>query len=236
MQALNSTTAPKAHRPERIIQFGEGNFLRAFIDWIVWQMNQHTDFDASVVIVQPIVQGMADRLQAQDCLYHVNLQGLIDGQPVNSLELIDSVSRTVNPYTDHAAFLALAEQPDIRFVISNTTEAGIAFDPACRLNDAPPASYPAKLTQLLYHRFRAFGGDLSKGLIIFPCELIFQNGHHLVDCIRQYIHLWATELGGDFDDFYYWFEHSCYVCTTLVDRIVPGFPRKDIDAIQQKVG
>ena len=120
---LNSKTAPKAQRPERIIQFGEGNFLRAFIDWIVWQMDQRTDFNASVVIVQPIAQGMADRLQAQDCLYHVNLQGLIDGQPVNSLELIDSVSRTVNPYTDHAAFLALAEQPDIRFVISNTTEA-----------------------------------------------------------------------------------------------------------------
>ncbi len=233
---LNSKTAPKAQRPERIIQFGEGNFLRAFIDWIVWQMDQRTDFNASVVIVQPIAQGMADRLQAQDCLYHVNLQGLIDGQPVNSLELIDSVSRTVNPYTDHAAFLALAKQPDIRFVISNTTEAGIAFDPECRLNDAPPSSYPAKLTQLLYHRFRAFDGDAAKGLIIFPCELIFQNGHHLADCIRKYIELWKEDLGADFEAFRAWFEQSCFVCATLVDRIVPGFPRKDIDAIQQKVG
>ena len=233
---LNSKTAPKVQRPERIIQFGEGNFLRAFIDWIVWQMDNRADFDASVVIVQPIAQGMADRLQAQDCLYHVNLQGLIDGKPVNSLEMIDSVSRALNPYEDHDAFLALAAQPEIRFVISNTTEAGIAFDPACRLSDAPPSSYPAKLTQLLYHRFRAFNGDPSKGLIILPCELIFQNGHHLVDCIRKYIELWATELGGDYDDFYHWFQQSCYVCTTLVDRIVPGFPRKDIDAIQQKVG
>ena len=233
---LNSNTATKAQRSERIIQFGEGNFLRAFIDWIVWQMDKKTDFDASVVIVQPIAQGMADRLQAQDCLYHVNLQGLIDGQPVNSLELIDSVSRTVNPYTDHAAFLALAAQPDIRFVISNTTEAGIAFDPACCLNDAPPSSYPAKLTQLLYHRFRAFKGDTAKGLIIFPCELIFQNGHHLVDCIRKYIELWKDDLGADYEAFHQWFEQACYVCATLVDRIVPGFPRKDIDAIQQKVG
>lgn len=246
MQELNITTAPKAQRPERIIQFGEGNFLRAFIDWIVQQMNKASVWPylpsngegqgASVVIVQPIAQGMAERLQAQDCLYHVNLQGLIDGQAVNSLEMIESVSRTVNPYADHAAFLALAAQPDVRFVISNTTEAGIAFDPACRLNDAPPASYPGKLTQLLYHRFRAFNGDPAKGLIIMPCELIFQNGHHLVDCIRKYIELWKEDLGADFEAFRQWFEQSCYVCATLVDRIVPGFPRKDIDAIQQKVG
>ncbi len=236
MYPLNSTTAAKTQRPERIIQFGEGNFLRAFVDWIVWQMDRRTDFDASVVIVQPIAHGMTEQLEAQNCLYHVNLQGLVDGQPVNSLELIDSVSRTVNPYADHTAFLALAEQPDIRFVVSNTTEAGIAFDPTCRLSDAPPASYPAKLTQLLYHRFRAFGGDAQRGLIILPCELIFQNGHHLADCIRSYIDLWKDEMGTDSEPFRQWFEQACYVCTTLVDRIVPGFPRRDIDAIQQRAG
>lgn len=236
MYPLNSTTATKTQRPERIIQFGEGNFLRAFVDWIVWQMDRRTDFDASVVIVQPIAHGMTEQLEAQNCLYHVNLQGLVDGQPVNSLELIDSVSRTVNPYADHTAFLALAEQPDIRFVVSNTTEAGIAFDPTCRFSDAPPASYPAKLTQLLYHRFRAFGGDALRGLIILPCELIFQNGHHLADCIRSYIDLWQDEMGTDSEPFRQWFEQACYVCTTLVDRIVPGFPRRDIDAIQQRAG
>ncbi len=236
MYPLNSTTATKTQRPVRIIQFGEGNFLRAFVDWIVWQMDRRTDFDASVVIVQPIAHGMTEQLEAQNCLYHVNLQGLVDGQPVNSLELIDSVSRTVNPYADHTAFLALAEQPDIRFVVSNTTEAGIAFDPTCRLSDAPPASYPAKLTQLLYHRFRAFGGDAQRGLIILPCELIFQNGHHLADCIRSYIDLWQDEMGTDSEPFRQWFEQACYVCTTLVDRIVPGFPRRDIDAIQQRAG
>jgi len=236
MLPLNSTTVTKTQRLERIIQFGEGNFLRAFVDWIVWQMDRRTDFDASVVIVQPIAHGMTEQLEAQNCLYHVNLQGLVDGQPVNSLELIDSVSRTVNPYADHTAFLALAEQPDIRFVVSNTTEAGIAFDPTCRLSDAPPASYPAKLTQLLYHRFRAFGGDAQRGLIILPCELIFQNGHHLADCIRSYIDLWQDEMGTDSEPFRQWFEQACYVCTTLVDRIVPGFPRRDIDAIQQRAG
>lgn len=236
MTPLNSSTASKTIRPERIIQFGEGNFLRAFVDWTVWLMNRRTDFNGSVVVVQPIAQGMAAQLQAQDCLYHVNLQGLVDGEPVNSLDLVDSISRTVNPYTDHKTYLALAAQPEIRFVISNTTEAGIAFDPTCKLDDAPPSSYPAKLTQLLYYRFRAFQGDPTKGLIILPCELIFQNGHHLTDCIRHYIKLWEGQIGDDFSAFNRWFEASCYVCTTLVDRIVPGFPRRDITQIQERTG
>ena len=130
MQPLNSKTALKRVRTERVIQFGEGNFLRAFVDWIIHRMDETTDFDASVVVVQPIAQGMVEKLNEQDCLYHVNLQGLIDGKPVNSLTLIDTISRALNPYQDFDAFLRLAEQPEMRFVISNTTEAGIAFDPA----------------------------------------------------------------------------------------------------------
>ena len=231
MKALNSTTAAKTIRPERIIQFGEGNFLRAFADWIVSNMDEKTGFDGSVVVVQPIEKGMTDALSAQDCLYHVNLQGLEKGRPVDSYRLIDVISRALNPYRDFKAFLSLAEQPGIRFVISNTTEAGIAFDPSCRLDDEPASSYPGKLTQLLYHRFRFFGGDPSKGLIIFPCELIFLNGHRLKETIYQYIELW--KLG---DGFRQWFENSCAVYATLVDRIVPGFPKKDIDSIKAKLG
>ena len=135
LKALNKRTAPKSCAPERIIQFGEGNFLRCFFDWIVWNMNRRTDFNASVVVVQPIERGMADWLNGQDCLYHVNLQGKLNGEVVNSLERIDVISRALNPYTQNQAFMALAEQPEIRFVISNTTEAGIAFDPACKLDD-----------------------------------------------------------------------------------------------------
>lgn len=231
MKALNSTTAAKTIRPERIIQFGEGNFLRAFADWIVSNMDEKTGFDGSVVVVQPIEKGMTDALNAQDCLYHVNLQGLEKGRPVDSYRLIDVISRALNPYRDFKAFLSLAEQPGIRFVISNTTEAGIAFDPSCRLDDEPASSYPGKLTQLLYHRFRFFGGDPSKGVIIFPCELIFLNGHRLKETIYQYIELW--KLG---DGFRQWFENSCAVYATLVDRIVPGFPKKDIDSIKAKLG
>ena len=228
MKPLNKQTAVKVERPERIIQFGEGNFLRAFVDWIVFNMNEKTDFNSSVVVVQPIERGMIDMLNAQDCLYHVNLQGLDKGEVVNDLTRIDVISRALNPYTENDAFMALADQPDMRFVISNTTEAGIAFDPTCRLDDAPASSYPGKLTQLLYRRFKTFAGDMTKGLIIFPCELIFLNGHRLKETIYQYIELW--NLGEDFKQ---WFEQACGVYATLVDRIVPGFPRKDIDAIKE---
>ena len=235
LKALNKRTAPKSCAPERIIQFGEGNFLRCFIDWIVWNMDRRTDFNASVVVVQPIEKGMVDWLNGQDCLYHVNLQGKLNGEVVNSLERIDVISRALNPYTQNQAFMALAEQPEIRFVISNTTEAGIAFDPACKLDDKPASSYPGKLTQLLYRRYQVFNGDPSKGLILMPCELIFLNGHHLKECIFQYIELWKDDFGADYEGFKKWFTNYCYVCATLVDRIVPGFPRKEIKQIQEKI-
>ena len=230
MKALNSKNAPKAIRPERIIQFGEGNFLRAFVDWIISNMNEKTDFNSSVVVVQPIEKGMIDALNAQDGLYHVNLQGLSNGEVINSLRMIDVISRALSPYQDFDAFLSLAEQPEMRFVISNTTEAGINFDPSCKLDDAPASSYPGKLTQLLYHRFKHFAGDPTKGLIIFPCELIFLNGHKLKETIYQYIELW--NLG---EEFKAWFESACGVYATLVDRIVPGFPRKEIEQIKAKL-
>src|SRR5574344_1211684 len=230
MKPLNKQTACKTVRPERIIQFGEGNFLRAFIDWIIYNMNEKADFNSSVVVVQPIDKGMIDMLNKQDDLYHVNLQGLDKGEVVNSLTMIDVISRALNPYSQNDEFMKLAEQPEMRFVISNTTEAGIAFDPSCKLEDKPASSYPGKLTQLLYHRFKTFNGDMSKGLIIFPCELIFLNGHKLKETIYQYIELW--NLGEDFKK---WFEGACGVYATLVDRIVPGFPRKDIDSIKEKI-
>ncbi len=235
LQELNKRTAPKSVMPEKVIQFGEGNFLRAFVDWIIWNMNQKTDFNGSVVVVQPIEKGMVDWLNGQDCLYHVNLQGRENGKAVNTLERIDVISRALNPYTQNWAYMALADQPEIRFVISNTTEAGIAFDPSCKLSDAPASSYPGKLVQLLYRRFQTFNGDPTKGLIIMPCELIFLNGHHLKECIYQYIELWKDDFGADYEAFKAWFTNYCYVCATLVDRIVPGFPRKEIADIQQKI-
>ncbi|MEI8085944.1 MAG: tagaturonate reductase [Paludibacter sp.] len=215
--------------PERIIQFGEGNFLRAFVDWIVFNMNNKADFNSSIVIVQPLEGGMIDMLNAQDGLYHLNLQGLDKGKPVDSIELIDVVSRCLNPYSEFDAYLKLAENPEMRFVVSNTTEAGIAFDDSCKLDDAPASSFPGKLTQLLFHRYKTFNGAADKGLIMLPCELIFHNGTELKKCIEQYIEFW--NLGAEFKN---WFETACGVYCTLVDRIVPGYPRDTIKEILEK--
>lgn len=231
LQPLNRKTAQAASRPDKIIQFGEGNFLRAFVDWIVWKTNQATDFNAGVVVVQPIERGMVDMLNEQDGLYHLNLQGIDKGQAVDSIEMIDVINRGINPYRDFEDYIALAENPDIRFVISNTTEAGIAFDPSCKLEDRPASSYPGKLTQLLYRRYCHFNGDKSKGLIIFPCELIFLNGKELKKCIYRYIELW--NLGEGFKE---WFEQACGVYCTLVDRIVPGYPKDNIEEIRARIG
>lgn len=231
MKPLNRKTAKANQYPTRIIQFGEGNFLRAFVDWIVWNTNQKTDFNAGVVVVQPIEKGMVEVLNSQDGLYHVNLQGIDKGEAVDSIQMIDVINGGLNPYTQNAEFMALAEDPNIRFVISNTTEAGIAFDPSCKLEDKPASSYPGKLTQLLYRRYTHFNGDKSKGFIILPCELIFLNGKELKKCIYQYIELW--QLGEGFKT---WFEEACGVYCTLVDRIVPGYPKDTIDQIHERIG
>ena len=157
MKELNRKTATQAKLyTEKIIQFGEGNFLRCFIDWIVWNMNQKINFDGSVVVVQPIEKGMIEMLNKQDSLYHVNIQGLENGKPVNTLQMIDVISRNVNPYTNNDDFMKIAEVPTIRFVISNTTEAGISYDETCKLTDKPASSYPGNLTQLLSHPYNTF--------------------------------------------------------------------------------
>lgn len=218
---------------ERIIQFGEGNFLRGFADWMVNRMNERTDFDASVVIVKPrparhvsaLSSGESDivaMLRAHQCRYQVNLQGLESGKTIDTTEDIGCVNRIVNPYEEFPAFLSLASQPSLRFCISNTTEAGIAFDPSCRLDDTPPTSFPAKLTQFLWYRFCAFRGNREKGLILMPCELIARNGERLHECVMQYVNLWWEAFGAEAEGFRMWIDEACSFCVTLVDRIVTG--------------
>lgn len=231
MKDLTRNTIENKIRPERIIQFGEGNFLRAFVDWIVWNMNEQTDFNSNVVVVQPIANGMVDVLNKQDGLYHLILKGIENNEKIYTTQLIDVISRGLNPYTEFDSYLRLAENPDMRFVISNTTEAGIVFDPLNRFEDKPANSYPGKLVQLLYHRFKTFNGAKDKGFIIFPCELIFDNGRILKQCILQYIELW--NLG---EDFLRWVNEACGIYSTLVDRIVPGFPRESADEIRRTIG
>ena len=202
----------KKQRTERVIQFGEGGFLRGFVDWMLQKVNDNSDFDGSVVVVQPIEQGMCDMLSAQDCVYTHVCRG-VEGVDTT---VVDVISRCVKPYEDFAAYLALAEQPEMRFVVSNTTESGIVFSSDDKITDAPPKSFPAKVTLLLKKRYELGLG----GFIFLPCELINRNGDNLKKCILQYADLW--NLG---DDFKAWVEKENVFTNTLVDRINTGYPR-----------
>ena len=202
----------KTIRPEKVIQFGEGGFLRGFVDWMLQKVNETTDFNGNVVVVQPIEQGMCDMLSAQDCVYtHV-----CRGSEGVETKIVDVISRCVKPYEDWNAYLALAENPEMRFVVSNTTESGIVFSDADKATDVPPKTFPAKVTLLLKKRF-----DLGlNGFIFLPCELINRNGDNLKKCILQYADLW--NLG---DDFKAWVENENVFTNTLVDRINTGYPK-----------
>ena len=198
----------------KIIQFGEGNFLRAFVDWMMEK--------DSVMVVKPRPGKGLERLLAQQCRYYVCQQGMKEGAVVDEMERMESIAGAINPYEDHEAYLRLAEDEGVRFVVSNTTEAGIAFDPECRFQDAPALSYPGKLTQLLHHRWKHFHGDRTKGLVILPCELTFHHGKNLRKTIRQYMEHWQLEEG-----FREWVETCCPIYNTLVDRIVSGTPTEE---------
>ncbi len=217
--------------PTKILQFGEGNFLRAFSAWIVQKMNDTIDFNAGIDVVQPLPEGMVDMLAEQDGLYHVYLKGIKDGEPVQEYTLIDSINQCINPYKDYQSYLSSILNPDLRFVVSNTTEAGISWDENDLLDMEPQNSFPAKVAALLYARYKHFSGDLTKGLIFFPCELIDRNGDILKKYVMRHIEKWQLE-----ESFSQWVEQSCNFCNTLVDRIVPGFPKDDIEEIQKELG
>lgn len=232
MALLNrSTWTQSSNYPEKIVQFGEGNFLRAFVDWMIDVMNQEAGFNGSVVVVQPLEQGLIHKLNEQDGLYTLYLQGMKEGKPVKEHSVISSISRGINPYTEHQAYMALAASSDIRFVVSNTTEAGIAYDPNDKLEDQPQSSFPGKLTAFLYRRYQEFQGDKDKGLIIIPCELIDRNGDKLKKVVLQYATLWNLEQA-----FVTWIEEANTFCSSLVDRIVPGYPKDSIREITEELG
>ena len=165
--------------PEKVLQFGEGNFLRAFVDYFFDVANEKCGFNGKVVLCQPIAPGLANMINEQQGLYTLYLRGFENGQKVNQKRVISAVSRCLNPYEDFGSLLACAKNPDLRYLASNTTEAGIAFDPSCRFDDAPPASFPGKLTRFLYARYTHFGTVHGKGFVILSCELIDTNGKEL---------------------------------------------------------
>ena len=208
----------KKERCEKIIQFGEGGFLRGFVDWILMEMNEKTDFDASAVVVQPIEKGMCDMLSSQNCVYTHIMRGLENGKPKTESKIIDVISRCVKPYDNYDEYMELAENKDLRFVFSNTTESGIVYDENDDLYAKPPKSFPAKLTALLYKRFE-LGLD---GFIFMPCELIDKNGETLKKIILKIAD--DNKLGNDFK---LWIENKNTFCNTLVDRIVTGYPKDE---------
>ncbi len=217
--------------PEKVLQFGEGGFLRAFVDYFFDLSNERHGFNGKVVLVQPIAQGLTEMVNTQQGLYTLYLRGFQDGKTVNDKRVISCVSRCINPYQDHAAFLQCAHNPDLRYIVSNTTEAGIAYDPACGFDDAPQSSFPGKLTRFLYERYLAFGKEHGRGMVILSCELIDNNGAELKKCVEKYVEQWNLP-----SDFRAWLDSENLFCSSLVDRIVTGYPRNEADRLNAENG
>ena len=230
MKELNKQTVNKPELPTKILQFGEGNFLRAFVDWMIHKANEAGVMNHGIVAVQPIAQGLAPLLRKQDCLYHVYLEGIKDKQPVKEVTLVKSLVDVMNPYEEYAAYEQLFLSDELEMIISNTTEAGIRYEEGDDLTACPPRSYPAKMTALLHKRFQKFSGAADKGLFIICCELIEDNGSTL----REYVlkHAEYNNIGADFIN---WVNTNCHFYDTLVDRIVPGFPHETIGEIQTEL-
>ncbi|NMM93052.1 tagaturonate reductase [Bifidobacterium oedipodis] len=226
-QKLGLTNPKNDERPIKVVQFGEGNFLRAFVDWIIQQLNNAGEFNGNVAIVQPLPFGRVKELNDQDRLYTVILEGLKNGKEVQSREVIDSIGAALNVYEDWEGYLALADNPDLQIVISNTTEAGIATSDEDDVDAQPPKSYPAKLTQLLKRRF----DKGLPGLLIIPCELIADNGIALRATLVE-----TAKRFGYGEEFINWLVTDNTFVSTLVDRIVPGFPRDNAEALWNELG
>ncbi len=232
MQQLNAKLAPAPSRPVRVLQFGEGNFLRAFCDWMIDIANEKTDFNGSIVLVKCIPFGkLFPAFREQDFRYTVMLRGLVDGKPVEQSRVVTSVSDVVDTYEDYAHYADYAKCDTLRYIISNTTEAGIVLDESDRFDLCPPNTYPGKLTKFLYERAEHFNYAADKGLVILPVELIDDNGIELRRCVKALAKCW--NLGERFEA---WLDEACVFTSTLVDRIVTGYPRGEDQAIWDKLG
>lgn len=230
MKTINETVKTKPSLPVKVLQFGEGNFLRAFADYMIDVANEKGVFNGSVAIVKAIEYGSLDRFEKQNCLYTVVLRGKADGETVNKNRVITSVDRAIGCYENYSEYISLAKLDTLEIIISNTTEAGIVLDTSDTFTGIPK-TYPGKLTQFLFKRFEAFNGDSSKGVVILPVELIEDNGKKLKACVLELAKIW--NLPESFAD---WLNTACTFCSTLVDRIVTGYPKDEADSICQSLG
>jgi tagaturonate reductase len=231
LPCLNAEYLKNQLQPERVLQFGEGNFLRGFVDWMIDTLNRKGLFNGRVVVVQPIARGQAGMLNEQNGVYTLLMRGMLNGEAVENKQIITSISRAINPYEEFQTFLDCAHNPNLRFIVSNTTEAGIAFSAEDKPTDQPPSSFPAKLTLLLLERYKAFNGDVTKGFILLPCELISHNGDNLKKTVLQTAENWKLD-----PEFIAWIEKANIFTSTLVDRIVTGYPRDVVENLWKKAG
>ncbi len=231
MELLNKTKTGKVERPVRVLQFGEVNFLRAFVDYMIDIANEQGKFDGDIVLVKPIEFGSLDRFRAQESQYTVQLRGIADGEAKRINRVITSVTDVVDAYGEYERYAAYAKLDTLRFIVSNTTEAGIVYDDTDRLEMTPPKSYPGKLTKFLYERYRHFDGADDKGLVMLPVELIDDNGIRLKECVLKLAALWGLE-----DAFAAWLNDACVFTSTLVDRIVTGYPRDEAEELCREFG
>lgn len=231
MDLLKDKEVGKAIRPIKVVQFGEGNFLRGFVDYMIDIANEKECFDGDIVLVKPIQFGNLDFLHQQDCNYTVSLRGLVDGKEKVSNRVVTSVADAVDAYEEYEKYSNLAKLSSLRFVVSNTTEAGIVYDETDSFELNPPNSYPGKLTKFLYERFVHFDGDIQKGLIILPVELIDDNGIHLKEIVFKISKSWGLS-----KSFVTWLQEACIFCSTLVDRIVTGYPRDEAESMWDEFG
>ena len=211
--------------PERVLQFGAGVFLRGFVDWMIDGMNRKSLFCGRVVVVASVNPGTVATLNQQDGVYTHLARGIENGRLVQEKRIVTAISRGIDPYQDFDAYLKCAHNPDLRFIVSNTTEAGIVYRAEDRQSDRPPVSFPAKLTQLLIERYKAFEGDASKGFVLLPCELIERNGDKLKEAVLQTAANWSLE-----PNIVQWIAEANVFTNTLVDRIVTGMPRDEIQS------
>lgn len=231
MEQLSSRMIQKKEQPIKVVQFGEGNFLRGFVDYMIDMANEQGIFNGGVAIVKPIPFGTLDAFRKQDNLYTLILRGVENGQTVEQTRIIQSVQKTVDCYQEYEEYMALARLDSLEFIVSNTTEAGIVLDKEDKLELKPQNSYPGKLTAFLYERYRYFKGDRSKGVIVLPVELIEANGKKLKECVFSLCEIWNME-----QDFRDWLSEAVIFCSTLVDRIVSGYPRDTAEELWQKLG
>ena len=231
MKLLTKEIAKKEYKKIKIMQFGEGNFLRAFTDWIIQKMNDSGKYEGHVVVVQPLSFGRVKELEEQDGLFTLYLQGLNNGEVVKTHEVIDVLDDFINPYSQYDKFLKYAESEDLEVVISNTTEAGIVLDESDTDFENTPKTFPGKVLALLRHRYEHFNKDVTKGLSFICCELIDYNGDELRKCV-----LGLAKVKGYEQEFINWINEACHFTSTLVDRIVPGYPRDEIKEITEELG